>query len=213
MWSWVADALRRRGHRVVVPTLTDAAASGSWEACVTAVLDAVRTQEPVALVGHSGSGPLLPAIAERLGTPPPAALVFVDADVPPVTGEAPLLREAYAQALGDLAEGGILPPWSEWFGPAAVEALLPDPERRAAILAEQPEVPLAFFEGRVPVPADWAKSSCAYILFSDPYRAQAAEAASRGWPVVELAGSHLEPAVHPERVADALLDVASGGAP
>lgn len=206
MWSWVADELRRRGHRVTVPTLTHAAASGSWEACVTTVLDAVSPDQPIALVGHSGSGPLLPAIGERLPTPP-ALLVFVDATVPPVTGDAVLVPDEFAQALQDLATGGVLPPWSEWFGPQAVEALLPDPERRAAVLAEQPQVPLAFFDGRVPMPASWAESNCGYVLFSDPYRLEAAEAASRGWPVVELPGSHLEPVVHPDEVAEALLDV------
>jgi hypothetical protein len=211
MWSWVADELRRRGHRVTVPALTDAAGTGGWEACVAAVLDAVRTDEPVALVGHSGAGPLLPAIAERLPTPP-ALLVFVDANLPPVAGDAPLVPDAFAQALQDLAKDGILPRWSEWFSPGAVEALLPDPQRRAAVLAEQPRVPLAFFDGRVPMPADWFRSSCAYIILSDPYRPDAAEAASRGWPVVELVASHLEPAVHPANVADALLDVSSSDA-
>ena len=65
MWSWVADELRRRANRVTVPTLTHAAASGGWEACITAVLDAVPLDEPIVLVGHSGAGPLLPPIADR----------------------------------------------------------------------------------------------------------------------------------------------------
>lgn len=90
-----------------------------------------------------------------------------------------------------------------------MEALVPDPGRRAAILADLPELPLSYFAGRVPLPSDWSSADGAYILLSDPYRSDAVEAASRGWPVIELPGAHLDIVSRPAEIADAIVDVAA----
>jgi hypothetical protein len=206
-WSWVADELRRRGHYVVVPSLTRAAVSGGCQACVQTVVRHAHIDEAAILVGHSGAGPLLPAIAREMH-PPARRLVFVDAAVPPIEGAAALLLEQLLDSLAGLARDGVLPKWSEWFGPGATEALVPDDERRAAIVADLPELPLSYFHGRVHMPADWSSADCVYIRLSDPYRADAAEATSRGWPVVELPGGHLDIVTRPGEIADALVEVA-----
>jgi pimeloyl-ACP methyl ester carboxylesterase len=189
-WSWVADELRRHGHDVVVPSLVDGATSGSWEACVDAVV-AAAPRAPAMVVGHSGAGPLLPEIAHRLDSPP-SALVFVDAPLPPPAGQSPLVPEQFLEGLTALAQEGLVPPWSEWFEPGTMQTLIPEPELRDLVVAELPRLPLSYFQARVPVPKGWASATCAYILLSDAYRHEADEAAIRGWRVIELLGSHLD---------------------
>jgi hypothetical protein len=158
--------------------------------------------QPTVLVGHSGAGPFLPAIAGRMD-PSPAQLVFVDAGVPPTEGTAPLIPDQLLESLRDLARNGMLPKWSEWFGTGAMQELVPDDDRRSAVVAELPELPLSYFDGRLHMPSNWSRSACAYILLSEPYRRDAAEAASRGWPVVELPGGHLDMVTRPTEVVDA----------
>jgi hypothetical protein len=206
-WSWVADDLRQRGHQVALPSLVPAASSGSWEACVEAVVSHVPRDLEAVLVGHSGAGPLLPVIAEALSRLP-SRHVFVDAALPPEGGDAPLVPAEFLDALRTLAHDGILPRWSEWFAAGTMEGLIPDRSRREAVLAELPRLPLSYFENRVPVPDQRRTPPGAYVLLSEPYRPAAEEAASRGWPVVEMLGAHLDIVVRPARVADALLSLA-----
>ena len=162
---------------------------------------------PVVIVAHSGAGPLLPEIARQLN-PSPSRLVFVDATLPPATGGSPLVPEHFLEALTALSQGGVLPPWSQWFEPGTVEALIPDPDRRDAVVAELPRLPLSYFQGRVPVPEGWARTACTYVLLSDAYRQQADEAAARGWAIIELLGSHLDLVTQPVRLAQALHEQA-----
>jgi hypothetical protein len=203
-WSRVGDALRRRGHEVAVPSLVPAARRGSWSACVAAAVRGACTgAAPRVLVGHSGAGPLLPVIARRL-SPAPTRLVFVDAALPPEHDRAPLVPEPFLDHLRALAVDGRLPKWSEWFGPDALVALVPDAALREAIVAELPELPLAYFDARVPMPVGWSKAEVTYVLLSHPYRDDAAAAAARGWTVVELLGTHLDIVTRPDEIVDAL---------
>jgi hypothetical protein len=159
------------------------------------------------LVGHSGAGPLLPRIAARIGAGP---LIFVDADIPPDSGEATLMPAEILGALREMAVDGLLPPWSEWFGPEVMEELVPDLERRAVIAAELPRLPLSYFEARVAAPSGWAAAGGGYILLSaEAYGGQAAAAANRGWPVIELPGGHLDIAARPEPIAAAIVEIAT----
>jgi hypothetical protein len=204
-WSRVGSELRRRGHDVLVPSLVDAAAAGRWQDCVQTVVGATSDAVgDIALVGHSGAGPLLPVIACRLGVTP-QRIVFVDAGVPPEYGDAPLMPDEFRAQLQALATKGWLPKWSEWFGPEAMVALVPDPDLRQAIVAEVPQLPLSYFQHPVPMPADWARQRCAYLLLSEAYRPDADEARSRGWPTVELTGAHLDIATRPTEITEALL--------
>jgi hypothetical protein len=206
-WQWVARELRAHRHQVTVPAAQQP--YGSWTAFVDAV--AARAPGPAAVVGHSGAGPVLPQIAARIGATGP--LVFVDADIPPETGEASLIPAEIMEELRARAIDGVLPPWSDWFGPDAMRQLVPDDAQRAIITAELPRLPLSYFEARVPVPAGWSAARCGYVLLSEEaYGTQATAAAARGWPVVRLPGAHLDIVTRPHEVAAALVRVAGAAA-
>src|SRR5690349_4163438 len=177
-WSWVADELERLGHRAVVPTLTTGAAAGDWRACVRLAVDQVGAHDELVLVGHSGAGPLLPLIAAELGTPS-ARLVFVDAAVPPRSGLAPLVPPMFLDHLRSVAVDGLVPRWSDLWGPEVMATMVPDEERRAPALEGQPQVPLSYFETAIPMPDGWSDAAHgAYLILSDAYREDADEAAA-----------------------------------
>lgn len=205
-WRWVADELLARGHRVTVPAVPPAATSLGWAGFVGAVAAlAGRLDRPV-LVGHSGAGPVLPRIGMRIRA---AALVFVDADVPPESGETTVVPSEFLEFLRGLADGGTLPPWSEWFGPQSMRELIPDAGPREIVCAELPALPLSYYEARVPVPAGWTSARCGYVLLSEAYAEQASKAAASGWPVARLLpGAHLDIVTRPAAIADAILSVA-----
>src|SRR3970040_2441388 len=80
-WARVANDLRRRGVETIVPALPDSAllTPPYWKHHVEAVARAVESaQHHLILVGHSGAGPLLPAVREP-GHPPAAPYLFVGA--------------------------------------------------------------------------------------------------------------------------------------
>src|SRR6266702_4292340 len=88
-WSPVARELARRGHRAIVPSLLAPAGAPprDWRQSVDAVCEAVRAlSAPIVLVGHSGGGLLLPAIADAVASPV-SQLIFVDSSAPASTGE------------------------------------------------------------------------------------------------------------------------------
>jgi hypothetical protein len=108
-------------------------------------------------------------------------------------------------SLRTLARGGMLPKWSEWFGAEVLEALVPDRNRRAVVLAELPELSISYFEGRPQMPREWSSIEGAYILLSDPYRPDAG-------PIPRMVGhgatrGHLDIVTRPADVAEALLEV------
>jgi len=202
-WSPAARELERRGREVMVPSLLEHAGPPQWRRAVEKVGTATT---PAVLVGHSGAGLLLPAIADALNTEV-AALVFVDSVLPPPGGTARLVPPRFTAELEALAEDGVLPPWSSWFGDQAMRALIPDDRMRAALVEEMPRLPLSYLTASVPVPEGWDARACAYLLLdSEAYGEPAADARARGWPVTELPGAHhLAIATEPGAVADALL--------
>lgn len=134
-WRAIADVLQATGRTAVVPSLSHAMASGPpyYEKLANTVADAARAQggqSPMTLVGHSGAGALLPAVADALDSPV-CATVFVDSVLPhPGVSwfhDAPTELAAH---LRSLARDGVLPPWDRWFAPNALAELLPDPELR-----------------------------------------------------------------------------------
>ncbi len=205
-WRWLAQELEAAGHRASMPAVPAAVAGRGWAAFADSV--AAHTAGGEVLVGHSGAGPLLPQIAERSGRPP-SGLVFVDAALPPQAGPVELMPAEMLAELQALASDGVLPPWSDWFGPGVMQELIPDDARRAVISAELPTLPLAYFEEPVPVPHGWAGVPGGYVLLSDAYAAAADEAAARGWPVARQLGGHLDIVTRPEEVASAIESVAS----
>jgi Alpha/beta hydrolase family len=208
-WEPVAEELRRHRRKTVVASLTGVADAPApqWRHCVAAVRAAAEDiGGRFVLVGHSGAGPLMPAMADAIRGEV-AASIFVDAMLPPASGHARLLPAELLSQLRALASDGVLPPWSAWFGESAMRELVPEDDLRAALEREMPRLPLAYFEAQVPVPAGWRQRPCAYLLLSrDSYGQPAAEARSCGWPTAELAGAHhLSLVTDPSRVAEQLL--------
>jgi pimeloyl-ACP methyl ester carboxylesterase len=206
-WRWVAELLAASGHEVSVPAVCPATVSRGWQAYADAVIAQTDDEDHVVLVGHSGAGPLLPQIAARAHWSADA-LVFVDAGVPPEAGEAELMPTEMLADLRLLAVDGVLPAWSEWFGPGVMRELIPDDDKRTLVSAELPLLPLSYFDVSVPVPTGWATARCGFIQLSDAYAADAAAAANRGWPVLDRLGAHLDIVTRPAVIADAILTVA-----
>lgn len=225
-WVPVAEELRRRGCSVVVPTLhcpprTAApgepaadAAEPYWAQHAAAVAAAVRSWgvgAPLVFVGHSGAGPLLPAI--RAAVPNlAAAYLFVDAGLP-VAGASrlsqfpPQAAEEFRRAAAE--RGGVLHLWTE----DELREAIPDDEVRRAFVAElhaRGPLPLAVYEEPLPVFGGWPDAGCGYLRFgaNPAYDAPAAEAQQRGWPVRFIEGDHFHMLVDPPGVATGLLELA-----
>ena len=141
-----------------------------------------------------------------------AALVFVDAFLPPASGGVSLAPPGFMDQLPALARDGVLPPWSSWFGEGAMRELVPDDRLRAALEDEMPRLPLSYFDATVPLPDGWDARPYAYLLLSgETYGESAADARARGWPVAEIPGvQHLAMATEPIAVTDALLELERG---
>lgn len=209
-WRWVAAVMRDQGYEVLVPDMTGFHLAGApyWPTYVDGVLAGISTDRPIQLVAHSGAGLLLPVVADRLADQV-EALIFAEAALPPWTGSATLAPAAMRSQLERMAVFGILPAWSKWWGDDAMDTLVPEPGRRAAMEAELPTLPLDYFDQVVPMPDGWAdKVAGSYLWFSDVYEDDATRAADHGWPISRLSGGHLHMAVDPEAVALTLLGLA-----
>jgi hypothetical protein len=136
-------------------------------------------------------------------------MVFVDAGLPATTTDTPLMPEAFLKQLSAITEDGLLPPWSEWFGPGVMASLIPDSNKRELIEFELPRIPLSYFHGSVPPVRKWPADRNGYVLLSDGYVDDAEEARRRGWPVVELLGDHLDLITRAPIVALAVVQVGS----
>lgn len=206
-WAWVADALRSRGQRAIVPNLIAGALTGDPGMFARLAGEASGDDE-VVIVGHSAAGSILPVVAGL--TRNVRRLVFVDASLPPCEGTCSAAGEFLA-ALQALATNGVLPVWSRWWGEGVLEALVPDDARRGEIEEELPALPLAFFEAPIALPAGWCAIDGAFLLLSEFYRSEAQKAADRGWPVIERSGGHLDIANEEEAIADILVGLAERG--
>ncbi|WP_424188529.1 hypothetical protein ACOBQX_10315 [Actinokineospora sp. G85] len=193
----LADALTALGHPpVLLDLLPSVAEAPVHQRLVGAFADAVSDAEvrgPLALVGHGGAGPLLPAFADELEELDISALVYLDAELP-TPGRS--VRELDPARYAAAARAG-----GRWGEPLA--AMVEDPVLRAEITAELPEVPLAYLkEARPTVP--WTGPT-GYVALSDGQALLAARAA--GWPAWDLGAHHLACATGPEPVAHAVLGV------
>jgi pimeloyl-ACP methyl ester carboxylesterase len=110
-----------------------------------------RAAGTVVLLGHSGGGSLLPAIAES-APGRVAAIAFVDAFLAPASGTTRLAPLEFIDELRALATGDVLPPWSTWFGDEAMRDLVPDGARRARLEQDMPRLPLSVLDTELPVP-------------------------------------------------------------
>jgi hypothetical protein len=126
--------------------------------------------------------------------------VFVDASLPFRTGPTPAASPERLSFLRTKAIDGRLPPWTTWWDEGDVAALFPDPQTRSRVSAEQPRLPVSYYEQQIPVPDGWDNQPCGYLLFGPPYDRMAQESRERGWDVDHAPGRHLHQLVDPDTV-------------
>ncbi len=217
-WLAVADELRAAGHEAVTPSFAAVAdAPGrEWEPYLDVVASAVPSGTPATLVGHSGAGPLLPSIGQRLSGI--VGYIFVDATLPVdgyrransvSAGERRALALALAHARGPAAE--VPNPWRA----PATWAFVGLRESAEALAAETPRISAALNEAPVTVPACWPDAPAAYLAFTPNafYAPAMASARSNAWEVRELRGAHFHMLVDPAAVARALAELVAAFEP
>lgn len=212
-WAPIAQRLDAAGIRAIVPSLVGVADASPpfWRPVVSAVRDAIEQipqDQPIVLVAHSNAGLFVPAI---VGASPRrvAGCLFVDAALPSATGPTPVAPAELLDFLRPKVVDGRLPQWTEWWDESDVAPMFPDATTRSAVSAEQPRLPLSYYEDLVPVPADWDDRPCGYLLFGPPYEPLAKEASARGWAVEHVPSRHLHQLVDPETVAAVIVSMAA----
>jgi pimeloyl-ACP methyl ester carboxylesterase len=203
-WRSTARALESKQQSVRLPSLLAVAESAPpyWPAGVESIIRAAA-DDPVVLVPHSNAGLYVPAVVDALGEQV-RGVVFVDAALP---GAGHHTTPDFLRNLATV--DGLLPPWTSWWAEADIDALFPDAHTRIEVEAEQPRMPLAYYDHLPPAPQDWTTPSAGYIWFDRPYDEGAAEAVARGWPTAHLAGNHLHMLTDPRAVAAGVMDMAS----
>ena len=210
-WKLVANRMKKRDIKGIVPILSDKPDSNQpfWLQHTESVLHAlahIPEGQPVTLVGHSGAGPLLPAIRQSLANPV-HAYVFVDASVPRdgasrldlMKAEGPEWAEQFQQ---ELEHGSRYPTWDF----EDLSEVIPDETLRRQMLAEMRPRALSFFTEPIPVFSGWPDAPCTYIQFSAPYQSVAARAQEDGWPVYELEAGHFHMLVDEAAVTDLIVE-------
>jgi hypothetical protein len=202
VWSPVADELTGLGHAIVLPRQSDEPPH-TPDDVIAALLDdlesaGLESGHDVVVVPHSNAGLFIPVLTHRLHI---AAVVFVDAGLPPPDGNVPLAPEGFYHFLAGKADrSGLLPPWHEWWG-EPIDELFPDRETQRRVEAEARRLPLGYFASTIPVEAGWDNLPGAYLAFGETYSDARAAAAARGWPTVTLPGHHLHMLIDPAGVA------------
>jgi thioesterase domain-containing protein len=163
---------------------------------------------PLALVGHSGAGPLLGAVGAGLAAAdrPAGGYLFCDAGLPRDGATRLELLAAEDQEMAaafraELERGGRFPEWDD----AALAPLVPGPAARAALIGSLRPRDLAFFTEPLPPAPGWPDAACGFLRLSAAYDHWAAAAAARGWPTASLDAGHFHPLADPGEVAAALL--------
>jgi hypothetical protein len=212
-WGTLPDTLRRGGAAALAvrvdrddrPPYARRYAEQAAAAVLAAVPEPVR---PPVLAGHSGAGPLLPAVAAALRARgrPTGGYLFCDAGLPRqgATRLDLLAEEDPAMAAGfrgELEAGARFPGWSD----RDLEPLVPDPAGRAALVACLRPRGLGFFTEPLPPAAGWPDAPCGYLRLSAAYDAWLQRARALGWPTASLEAGHFHALVDPDGLAAALL--------
>jgi hypothetical protein len=212
-WLPVAGELSRTGNEVVAADLAGFAEGGPpyVPRLVRRAAGQVRPgrAEQLILVMHSGAGVFAPHVVAATGAGD-AIAVFADAALPRQSGRSTVVEAGFLPHLRQLASGGVVPPWPRWWPAEDISPLFPDDAARRSVTAEAKPLPIAFFEEQMPVlPHGWPPCLAGYLVFSEPYRREAAQAARAGWPVRELPGGHLHMLADPGAVAAAITGLAA----
>jgi hypothetical protein len=200
--TWAPVAARLPGS--VVPSLLEVADAGPpfWPTVTRLVGEAlagISPEAPVVLVAHSNAGLFVPLILETAERPI-AGCVFVDAALPARSGPTPVAAPELVDFLRPKLTGGRLPRWTDWWDESDVAPMFPDEETRRTVSAEQPRLPLSYYEQQIPVPDGWDDVPCSYLLFGPPYDVVAQDARERGWAIEHVPGLHLHQLVDPDAV-------------
>jgi pimeloyl-ACP methyl ester carboxylesterase len=222
-WDGVAATLRSRGHQVFAPTLRG---SGDGEVDRTGVdLTAIGEQlikelsrnelVDMVLVGHSGGGPVIQYVADRL-CDRTRRVVFVDAWVL-LNGEAihdvlpsPLVKAAREAAARSADNSVPMDPeaWKSHFMNGADSGLV------TATIGRLGRVPLGWLEEPISLPRFWSGAVPSSYVFLRDDRGVSAElygqmAYRLGFPrVVDCDGPHEAMLTHPVALAEAILAAA-----
>jgi hypothetical protein len=199
-WRPVEERLRRQGL-------------ATWRGQVTFetllsvdeyTMDDEVDPDPAVLVVHSAAGLFSPTLQSR----PSGPVIFVDAILPaPGRSWFACAPTPLAAHLTRLATGGVLPPWSTWFGASTMARLLPDEPVRAAFEAECPSVRLdVLWVPTADMPLQGARH--AYLRLSEGYADEAQQAQALGWLVRHEPLHHLAMLTHPDRIADLIRELA-----
>jgi hypothetical protein len=213
-WAPVAARLTASGAVTVVPSLVDVAGVDDppfWPRVAAAVDDAVSDLpqgQPIVLVAHSNAGLLVPVVVQAVRRRV-AGCLFVDASLPSHAGSTPAASPERLAYLRTMVTQGRLPRWTAWWDDDDVALLFPDPRIRSAVSAEQPRLPLSYYEQQIPVPTGWDHRPCGYLLFGPPYDRIAQQARERGWDVDEVPGGHLHQIVDPDAVTAGIVAMVS----
>ncbi|RKN45278.1 alpha/beta fold hydrolase [Micromonospora endolithica] len=217
-WAPVAARLRARGAAAIVPSLVrvaDADDAPFWPRIGATVSESVthlRPDQPIVLVAHSNAGLLVPTVVVAVGRPVVGCL-FVDASLPSRCGPTPAASPERLAYLRSMATQGRLPPWTTWWEESATASLFPDARTRSMVAAEQPRVPLSYYEQQFPVPVGWDHRPCGYLCYGPPYDRTAQEARTRGWDVAEIPGGHLHQLVDPDGVTAEIVTLTASWSP
>ncbi len=134
-------------------------------------------------------------------------LIFMDARVPPSDGRVAPADAEFLRFIDTLpVERGRLPPWSHWWGTNRLQRAIVDAPCAHSSKSDLPRLTRAWFDDSAEVPP-WHARRCGYLRLSKTYAAEARDAATRGWPLVEIDGTHLDPVIEAHRTADAVLDL------
>jgi hypothetical protein len=212
VWAPVSRVLRGGGLPTLVVNLEDEPKSPVpyWvqhAASVARALAHLELEQPIILAGHSGTGPLLPAIG-AFSPHPVGGYLFVDAGLP-IPGRSHLedietgLPEFGAELRRRLAAGGRFPEWTD----EEAREVLPDEGMRSAVLAEVRPRGQDFFTQRFPAFGAWPDAPCGYLQFSPIYAAPARQAQAQGWAFRELQAGHFHMVVDPVAVAAAIAEI------
>ena len=208
-WAPVKSRLDAGGAVTIVPTLVTVADAEPpfWKEVsqlTREAIDQLPADLPIVIVAHSNAGLFVPVIVASAPRPV-AGCIFVDAGLPSLSGSTPVAPPELLEFLRPKVGDGRLPPGTAWWDDEDVAPLFPNAETRRAVAAEQPRLPLRYYEESVPVPAGWDSQPCGYLLFGPPYDAVARDAAQRGWVVEETPGLHLHQVVDPDAVTRTIV--------
>ncbi|HET9906234.1 MAG TPA: hypothetical protein VFQ23_06325 [Anaerolineales bacterium] len=209
-WQSVHQLMSSRGLTAIIPNLRDDFASTLpyWQQHADSVaheLSRIPKTVSIALIAHSGAGPLLPAIRQRLSHSI-CAYIFVDAGIPrDALSRLDLMRLENPQRVEEFHKSLLLgekyPRWNE----VDLQSIIPERETRQTLVADLRPRSLSYFSEPIPVYDGWPDAPCLYIKFSEAYNSYAEHAKQADWDVYELKAGHFHMLVEPLEVTDLLV--------